>query len=130
MSGYQTQPAVYPGFAVIEMKCGRCEHKWVGVAAVGTQGATCPRCGLVERGFVWLGQTPWAPHDGCWLTGAYRIPWWPAESQSELACEKPEPSEPEGRADEIDPYTGEPRNRLKRWLQRLQTAWWALRGEW
>lgn len=128
MNEYQTQPAVYPGWVMMEMACAVCGHSWIGVAAVGTQGAECPKCGLVERGFVWLGPKPFMAHDGCWITGYTRLPWWPAESTCDSACQKPQASE--AGESEIDPFTGEPKSFVKRWLQRLLTAWWALKGEW
>lgn len=126
MSSFQDQPAVFPGFAMMEMKCALCGHQWIGVAAVGTVGAECPGCGVNERGFVWRGPKPWTAHDGCWLTGAYLLPWWKTEPQRGAEQGRPQ----EAPTNDVDPYTGEPRNWLKRWLQRLQTAWWALRGEW
>ncbi len=134
-AGYvQAQPAVFPGFAVQEFACGRCGHEWIGVAAVGTHGLRCPKCDLYDREFVWLGPKPWSNHDGAWLTGSWLLPWWQApEAPTQPATAHPAAagcSAQDAQDDEdIDAFTGEPRSCLKRWLQRLQCAWWALKGE-
>lgn len=124
MSGYQTQPAVFPGFAMLEVRCGRCGYEWIGVAAVGTVGLECPKCRFHDADFAWLGPKPWSPHDGTWLTGGYLLPWWTGQPTAAQAATTNEQEE------EIDAYTGEPRSFVKRWLSRLQNAWWALKGEW
>lgn len=126
MSGFQTEPSVFPGFAIFELRCQQCGYQWIGVAPVGTVGVECPRCGYNERRFVWQGERPEMPHDGAWLTGSYLLPWWPKQ----IAQSTEERPQEAATADEIDPYTGEPRNWLRRWLGRLQAAWWALKGEW
>jgi hypothetical protein len=69
VSGDQAQPAVFPGYAMVEFACGHCGHEWIGVAAVGTIGVTCPACEIREERFVWRGEPVDMPHDGAWLTG-------------------------------------------------------------
>lgn len=101
------QPTIFPGYVVLEMRCACCGHEWVGVAAVGTEGVQCPKCDMYDPGFAWLGPEPWMPHDGAWLKGEWRLPWWPAGGP---ACP------PAG--------TGA----VKRWLQRLRALWGGLRG--
>lgn len=65
----QAQPAVFPGYAIVEFACEQCGHEWVGVAAVGTIGVTCPGCARTDERFVWRGNPVDMPHDGAWLTG-------------------------------------------------------------
>lgn len=65
----QAQPAVFPGYAMVEFACGHCGHEWIGVAAVGTIGVTCPACNIYDEQFVWRGNPVDMPHDGAWLTG-------------------------------------------------------------
>lgn len=56
------------GFGVYNMACQQCGWLWVAVATVGAQGCQCPRCNVVDSGWIWLGAPNELPNDGCWLT--------------------------------------------------------------
>lgn len=72
--------SVFPGFMHASCRCPYCGHRWEGVAAVGMMGITCPSCSASDSNHVWLpddADRPDMPHDGCWLTGALPVIWFP-----------------------------------------------------
>ena len=64
------QPVVFPGYMVITADCGACGAEIIGVAPVGAEGLTCPKCQRTDATFAWVpDERASIAHDGAWLTG-------------------------------------------------------------
>lgn len=122
----QRSPVVFPGYSIQGFHCVACDHEWYGLALVGTVGVTCPKCGLLEERFVWPKPDVLMAHDGAWLTAHWDLPVYTAPSTAASGLRSGCEDEDD---EDMDPETGEPRNWLKRWAQRIRCAFWALRGE-
>lgn len=56
------------GWGVYEnVPCDACGYVWVAIAPVGCKGKECPKCGYMDREWIWRGLKGEMPNDGVWL---------------------------------------------------------------